>query len=82
MSLNNNNNLQLNNSSSLVNNDKTPQKSEEDKIVWFTSPPMDKLKHVKLNLEDSYVKPENEISSIVKLIRKSDNSDINQKENV
>eukprot|EP00833_Pecoramyces_ruminatium_P013169 jgi/Orpsp1_1/1187201/evm.model.d7180000056085.1 len=78
------NNLRSNNSNNLstsLNNDKTPQKSEEDKIVWFTSPPMDKLKHAKLNLENSCLKPKDEISSIVKLIRKSDNSSDNQKEN-
>jgi hypothetical protein len=46
-----NNNSQSNSLSSQVSNDKTPQKLEEDKIVWFTSPPIDKLKSVKLNSE-------------------------------
>jgi len=37
--------------SSPINNEKTPQKNEEDKIVWFTSPPIERLKNAKLNSE-------------------------------
>ena len=46
-----NRNSQLNSSSSPINDDKTPQKIEEDKIIWFTSPPIEKLKNAKLNSE-------------------------------
>ncbi|ORX43608.1 Dna2-domain-containing protein [Piromyces finnis] len=75
-----NDNLQSNKSSP-ISNEKTPQKTEEDKIVWFTSPPIEKLKYAKLNSGKSTIKPETEISNIVKLIRKTEGLNNNNDSN-